>query len=219
MQTKMALTLEMMNEMHAACVADNQQEKGVLKAFRMAGWLTTRPTKEGLVFLDGPVWNDFPNGSSRLAAGLLDTRIEGIRSQEGQPARPDWDQLKQLRNAQHHHNLDGLFEAELAAIKDEDAREVRRKQINEEWEATDELPVKGFLDLTVGGWGEAIFEDQQENQGREDRLRPPLLAARLRRWGRLHPQADAPQEEEADCRRGLAAGSRRAEEEEDAEQW
>ena len=82
MQTKMALALEMMNEMHAACVADNQSEKGVLKAFRMGGWLTTRPTKEGLVFLDGPVWNDFPNGSSRLAAGLLDTRIEGIRSQE-----------------------------------------------------------------------------------------------------------------------------------------
>ncbi len=128
----------------------------------MAGWLTTRPTKEGLVFLDGPVWNDFPNGSSRLAAGLLDTRIEGIRSQEGQSARPDWDQLTQLRNAQHHHNLDSLFEAELAAIKDEDAREVRRQQINEAWEETDELPVKGFLDLTVGGWGEAIFEEQRE---------------------------------------------------------
>ena len=162
MQTKMALTLEMMNEMHAACVADNQREKGVLKAFRMGGWLTTRPTKEGLVFLEGPVWNDFPNGSSRLAAGLLDTRIEGIRSQEGKPARPDWDQLKQLRNAQHRSHLESLFEAELASIRDEDAREARRQELNEEWEATDELPVKGFLDLTLGSMGEAIFEDQQE---------------------------------------------------------
>ena len=79
--------------------------------------------QEGLVFLDGPVWNDFPNGSSRLAAGLLDTRIQGIRSQEGQPARPDWDQLKQLRNAMHQSNLERQLEEELAAIKDEDAGE------------------------------------------------------------------------------------------------
>ena len=125
----------------------------------MGGWLTTRPTKEGLVFLDGPVWNDFPNGSSRLAAGLLDTRIERIRSEEGKPDRPDWNQLKELRNAMHHSNM---FEQELARIKDEDAREARRQEMNEEWEATDELPVKGFLDLTAKSLGEAIFEDQQE---------------------------------------------------------
>ena len=162
MQTKMALPLEMMNEMHAACVADNQRVKGVLKAFRMGGWLTTRPTKEGLVFLDGPVWNDFPNGSSRLAAGLLDTRIERIRYQEGKPARPDWDQLKQLRNAQHRSHLESLLEEKLASIRDEVAREARRQELDEEWKATDELPVQGFLDLTLGSMGEAIFEDQQE---------------------------------------------------------
>ena len=62
----------------------------------------------------------------------------------------------------HHCNLDQLFEQELASITDEDAREARRQEINEEWAATDELPVKGFLDLTLGSMGEAIFEHQQE---------------------------------------------------------
>ena len=62
----------------------------------------------------------------------------------------------------HHSNLERQLEEEMAAIKDEDAREARRQENNEEWQETDELPVRSFLDLTVGSLGEAIFEDQQE---------------------------------------------------------
>ena len=53
-------------------------------------------------------------------------------------------------------------EKELAAIKDEDQREEKWREIQDEWEKETELPVKGFLDLTEFGFGEPIFEDQEE---------------------------------------------------------
>ena len=59
MVLKSRLKLEMVAEMHSACVEDNQTEKGVVKAFRMGGWLNARPTKAGLEPLDGAVWDFF----------------------------------------------------------------------------------------------------------------------------------------------------------------
>jgi hypothetical protein len=59
MVLKGRLKLEMVAEMHSACVEDNQTEKGVVKAFRMGGWLNARPTKAGLEPLDGAVWDFF----------------------------------------------------------------------------------------------------------------------------------------------------------------
>ena len=60
------LKLDLVCQMHAACVEDNQSKNGVVKAFRMGGWLAYRPTPTGFLPLDGPVWNQFPLGSSRI---------------------------------------------------------------------------------------------------------------------------------------------------------
>ena len=70
MMAKAELKLEMVCQMHAACVEDNQSSQGVVKAFRMGGWLAYRPTPTGFISLDGPVWNQFPLGSSRIPSQL-----------------------------------------------------------------------------------------------------------------------------------------------------
>ena len=66
MLAKGELKLDLVCQMHAACVEDNQSKNGVVKAFRMGGWLAYRPTRTGFLPLDGPVWNQFPLGSSRI---------------------------------------------------------------------------------------------------------------------------------------------------------
>ena len=92
------LKLEMACEMHAACVEDNENNQGVLTAARSSGYLAFRPTKEGLLPLDGPVWEKFPLGSSRLAARLNEMRKRGVPRK---PSPPDWSQLKEVRDKQN----------------------------------------------------------------------------------------------------------------------
>ena len=70
MLLRQGLKLELACEMHEACVEDNEKEEGVVKADRMAGWLSNMPTEKGLVPLDGIVWDAFPPTSSRLGAPL-----------------------------------------------------------------------------------------------------------------------------------------------------
>ena len=59
--------MKISTKMHDAMVKDNQANKGVLKAARMGGWLSHRPTQKGLVPLEGDDWQDLPLGSSRLS--------------------------------------------------------------------------------------------------------------------------------------------------------
>ena len=63
--------LRLARAMHAATVQDNADCNSVLKCYRMAGYLLTKPTPTGLSMLDGPEWTDFPLGSSRIASDVL----------------------------------------------------------------------------------------------------------------------------------------------------
>ena len=160
MLLKMRLKLEMMIDMHAACVEDNQAEQGVVKALRMGGCLAFRPTKEGLLPLDGPVWDQFPLGSSRLGSAVVQRREEGV--QDGKPRKPDWDQLRHLRDRQNWEALRGHYAGQLQACKSQSQRDILEAELKEKWEAEDGVPVRGFLDLTFGGFGEPVFADQEE---------------------------------------------------------
>ena len=104
----------------------------------MGGWLAFRPTKDGLVPLDGPVWDRFPLGSSRLPAALVDRRSEGVAG--GKPCYPDWSQLQELKNEQLRRRLRQDHEKELAAIEDDDQREEKWKDILDAWEKGTDLP-------------------------------------------------------------------------------
>ena len=60
--------------MHEACVRDNTENNGVIKAFRMAGWLAFRPTSKGLIPARGPGYEEMPLGSSRIRQAVTDQR-------------------------------------------------------------------------------------------------------------------------------------------------
>ena len=89
-------------DMHDGCVRDNQESDGVLKAFRSAGWLAYRPTAAGLKHYTG-AFGAFPArhplGSSRLTTAMMDKRFSWVSS-DGVPKKPDWNDLKQVRERQ-----------------------------------------------------------------------------------------------------------------------
>ena len=85
--------------MQTACLMDNAECNGVLKAFRMGGWLAYRPTPDGLVPYVGPDWRDYPLGSSRLSRDVMQTRLAMVPL-NGKPAKPDWNELRDLRRRQ-----------------------------------------------------------------------------------------------------------------------
>ena len=78
--------LRLARAMHANCVKDNAEHNSVLKCYRMAGYLLTKPTSPGLVELEGPEWTDFPLGSSRLASEILIEREEQLNVDTGLPS-------------------------------------------------------------------------------------------------------------------------------------
>ena len=80
---------------------------------------------------------------------------------DGKPCRPDWSKLAKLRGEQKFRAVETHFADELAALDDE-ARERRLEELKVAWDTVPDLPVKSFLDLTVDGKGEDIFEDQAE---------------------------------------------------------
>ena len=82
--------------MQQACVEDNEQKDGVVKAFRMGGWLAYRPTSKGLKPAIGSQYSSCPLGSSRLPLTLLNQRYDWI-NENGVPQKPDWNELKELR--------------------------------------------------------------------------------------------------------------------------
>ena len=84
--------------MHAGCLRDNQENEGVLKAFRSAGLLAYRPTARGLLPYMGGFWAKHPLGSSRLSTGVLAKRFSGVS--DGVPKKPDWGELKVVRKRQ-----------------------------------------------------------------------------------------------------------------------
>ena len=55
--------LRLARAMHAATVQDNADYNYVLKCYRMAGYLLTKPTPSGLQMLEGPEWTDFSSGA------------------------------------------------------------------------------------------------------------------------------------------------------------
>ena len=84
--------------MQTACQLDNAEHNGVLKAFRMAGWLAHRPTPHGLVPYVGPGWRNYPLGSGRLSHVIKDRMT--MVPLNGKPPKPDWTQLRDLRRRQ-----------------------------------------------------------------------------------------------------------------------
>ena len=84
--------------MHDECVRDNQENEGVLKAFRSAGLLAYRPTARGLLPYMGGFWAKHPLGSSRLSTGVLAKRFSGVS--DGVPKKPDWGEIKVVRKRQ-----------------------------------------------------------------------------------------------------------------------
>ena len=51
MLLKMEMSMDMICCMHEATVEDNEENQGVLKAFRMGNWLSHYPTQGGLLSL------------------------------------------------------------------------------------------------------------------------------------------------------------------------
>ena len=85
-------------QMQRACVADNAKNQGVLKAFRMAGYLAGIPTPGGLVKPQGGQWAPFPNFSTRLAGATQQRRFEHW-SEKGEVSKPNWKELSALRKS------------------------------------------------------------------------------------------------------------------------
>ena len=85
--------------MQTACQMDNADFNGVLKAFRMGGWLAHRPTPHGLVPYVGPDWRNYPLGSSLLSPDVTQKRMAMVPL-NGKPAKPDWKELRDLRRMQ-----------------------------------------------------------------------------------------------------------------------
>ena len=64
--------------MQVACINDNAENCGVLKAFRMCGWAAHRPTADGMKPAVGPIYEDFPLGSSRLSEKMINQRFDWV---------------------------------------------------------------------------------------------------------------------------------------------
>ena len=141
------------NAMHSACVKDNAENNGVLRAARMGAQLAVVPTADGLRKADGPEWDDFPLGSSRLGSAVLGRRFAHI-NEHGFPALPDWSRLNALRDRMLEESPEGKQRA---------AREAKEnKEAGEEQRQPEMPPVASLLDLTPGSMGLGMFDDQDE---------------------------------------------------------
>ena len=132
--------------MHA-CIADNAQNKGVVKAFRMGGWLAYRPTSTSLMPAQGAAWREHPLGSSRLALSLMEQRYTWLDG-AGNPQKPCWNELKDLRKRQ----ASAYVQQKGKGLSDE----TKRAHL---LAAGDD--VHGFVDF-LGGFGQKPFEDEDE---------------------------------------------------------
>ena len=99
--------IQIATRMHAAMVADNIKNNGVVKAARMCGLLSHRPTIDGLETYHGSDWDKFPLGSSRLVAGFMDQRLTLVPA-NGCPLPPDWRLLRDLRRRRHFRRSRGV---------------------------------------------------------------------------------------------------------------
>ena len=93
--------------MHAAMAADNIKNKGVVKAARECGWLSHRPTIDGLETYHGSDWDMFPLGSSRLSTDLIAQRLTLVPA-NGCPLPPDFRVLRGLRRRRHLRRSRGV---------------------------------------------------------------------------------------------------------------
>ncbi len=134
--------------MHKACVDDNKANSGVLKAFRMAGWLAFRPTSTGLKAYQGQSWGKFPLGSSRLASELVLARLTWLDSQNV-PVKPDWEELRTIQRRQ--------------TLKQCQKQSGHVRVETQEAKLAENAPLSGFMDI-LDGRGEMPFEDRQQHQ-------------------------------------------------------
>ncbi|CAK0899969.1 unnamed protein product [Prorocentrum cordatum] len=146
------LTSDKVDLMHIAqgmqveCRRDNAENQGVLKAFRMGGWLAHKPTDRGLVPLVGPAWRQFPLGSSRLSNSLMADRVNYVPV-HGKPEKPDWGQLRALRARQR---------AAYVQQKGQGISEDRKQEL-----LLDDEEIDGFVSY-LGGWGQRPFAEHEE---------------------------------------------------------
>ena len=79
--------MEICHRMHMAMLLDNREN--VLKAARMNGWVSHRPTQNGLVPLAGDGRRDFLLGSSRLLQETVFLKGPACHSTSDPPPLPD----------------------------------------------------------------------------------------------------------------------------------
>ena len=129
--------------MQFACIKDNEERKGVLKAFRMGGWLAYRPTPSGMEPALGDEYKNFPLGNMRLSQELVEKRFDWL-DEEGKPQQPDWRQLSQIKKRQ------ALVAAEKSGHENEAIADL------------EEMPaIANFLDFFGGCGGQCPFEEQE----------------------------------------------------------
>ena len=75
--------------MHEAMLLDNRENKTVLKAARMNGWVSHRPTQNGLVPLEGDDRRDFLLGSSGRLQETVFLKGPACHSTSDPPPLPD----------------------------------------------------------------------------------------------------------------------------------
>ena len=83
------------------------------------------------------------------------------------PCKPDWGQLKTLREKQQVDAMLRFHQAELDACTDEPAKETKIEELKQKWGESADIPIRSFLELTEGGCGESIFEDQADKSAAE----------------------------------------------------
>ena len=101
-QSKAAALLWMRRQMHAACEEDSEKNNGVIKAARMAGFLSFLPQADTVALrpAGGPEWKAYDEGSSRLNKAVLSAREAALNMTHYCPVKPDWKQLRDLRRRQ-----------------------------------------------------------------------------------------------------------------------
>jgi hypothetical protein len=82
---------EIAYRMHKAMLLDNRENKTVLKAARMNGWVSHRPTQNGLVPLEGDDRRYFLLGSSRLLQETVFLKGPACHSTSDPPPSPTKD--------------------------------------------------------------------------------------------------------------------------------
>jgi hypothetical protein len=131
--------------MQTACINDNRENQGVLKAFRMGGWLAYKPTSGGLLPAVGRGYDKFNLGSSRLSNELMGKRFSWL-DEGGVPIQPNWNDLMAVR-ARHTR-----VNARSRPIKE-------AANTGAELLATFDPNITSFIDF-LDGYGEQPFDNQ-----------------------------------------------------------